>query len=98
MFIEFLKEFRKLSPAQQEIFLFCLEKNPNPQKRSGDISYISTCLGRPRKTVYSAFLAINANKTLSKLVRYTSRGITTPVFVRFDESHLYENLSDGEDA
>ena len=66
----FIKEFSTLTPKQQEIFLFCLEKLPHPVNGSGDLLRIRTAIGCKARTVQIALQVINNTKILSQLVKY----------------------------
>jgi hypothetical protein len=79
--LSFLHEFSRLTPAQQRVFLYCLENCPYPQAYTGDIQRVMIGTGYPRKTIATAFIAIQAQPTLSTLVRYIHSDISRPVMI-----------------
>lgn len=66
----FLQEFARLSPVEQKIFLFCLQKIPHPRKFTGDIAYIAQSIGVHRKSVERALKKISASRLLRRCVCY----------------------------
>ena len=95
MLLSFLKEFSRLTPAQQEIFLFCLEKCPRPIAYTNDVTMIVTFTGRPRKTIFRAFSAFAQSNRLSDLVCYTRKSVKHTSPVKFDDKILYRVLVEG---
>ena len=79
MFIDFLQNFTRLTPAEQKVFLFCLKNNPYPRQNSEDLNFIAFSLGLSYKTVWRAVHAISSNKHFNKLVRYISTDISSAV-------------------
>ena len=77
----FLREFSQLTPAQQRVFLYCAEKIPFPQAYTGDIQRIIIGTGLPRKTISTAFVAIAALPTLSRIVKYIHMDVSRPVVI-----------------
>ena len=75
MFLDFLQEFAKLSPAEQNVFLFCLKNCPHPRKYTGDLAFIISGTGLARLTVYSALRKISGNPLLRKVVCYIQTDI-----------------------
>lgn len=94
MFLNFLHEFCKLSPSEQRVFLYCLEKKPYPRKKSDDLKSISLSLNLSYKTVWRAMSAINNNKALSQLVHYIKDVEPAKVIPYQDEVMLMGCLSD----
>jgi hypothetical protein len=66
----FLQEFARLSPVEQRVFLFCLQKIPHPRKFTGDISFISRSSGIHRKSVERALKKISSSPILRRCVCY----------------------------
>jgi hypothetical protein len=96
MVLEFLKEFSQLSPVQQKVFLYCLEKKPFLQAGTDDLSIISAALGISYKSVWLAMHAISALPTLSKVVQYIHSDIKTPSIVSLDAIFRWEAVSEAE--
>ena len=84
MIFKFLHEFASLSPAEQKVFLFCVEHNPHPQAYTGDLQYIAARTGLYYQTVRQALHAISALPTLSKAVKYIHPDVSAPVMVSLD--------------
>ena len=84
MILQFLKEFSRLSPAEQKVFLFCLEKLPYPHAYSGDLQHIAISTGLYYQTVRQAMYSIAASPILSSAVKYIHSDVSHPVMVSLD--------------
>jgi hypothetical protein len=82
--LQFLKEFTKLSPAEQKVFLYCLEHCPQPRAYSGDLQEITLHTGLYYQTVRQALSHISAMQTLSRAVKYIHSDVSAPVMVSLD--------------
>jgi hypothetical protein len=82
--LQFLKEFTKLSPAEQKVFLYCLEYCPRPRAYSGDLQEITLHTGLYYQTVRQALSHISAMQTLSRAVKYIHSDVSAPVMVSLD--------------
>jgi hypothetical protein len=70
MILKFLKEFSRLSPSEQQVFLYCLENCPHPRRYTGDLRQIQTHTQLSRLTVYQALNHISNLPHLRKAVCY----------------------------
>lgn len=84
MILDFLKEFSRLSSAEQKVFLFCAENLPFPRAYSGDLQEITLHTGLYYQTVRQALFTISAAPLLSKVVKYIHSDVSAPVMVSLD--------------
>lgn len=70
MILKFLKEFSRLSPSEQQVFLYCLENCPHPRRYTGDLRKIQQNTHLSRLTVYQALNHISNLPHLRKAVCY----------------------------
>ena len=66
--IRFLTEFSALGPAEQRVFLFCLQFCPHPALWSSDLMQIRSATGVSRKTLYNAFQDFGKSAILKRAV------------------------------
>jgi hypothetical protein len=86
--IEFLREFAKLSPAEQRVFIYCAEKLPFPRAYSGDLQEITTQTGLYYQTVRQALFSITASPILSRVVKYIHSDVSAPRMVSLDAAGM----------
>lgn len=78
-----LKAIVTLTPAQQEIFLFCLENLPHPRPYTGDLLRIRTAVGCKSRTAQVALQQISKHPLLSQLVKYQKINIKEAVIYEY---------------
>lgn len=66
--LAFLREFSRLAPTHQRVFLWCLEHRPFPRPFTGDFGDIAIATGLHRNTVRYALRSISRHPVLSATV------------------------------
>jgi hypothetical protein len=95
MLFNFLQEFSHLTPAEQKVFLFCVEKKPYPLSYSGDLQEIAVATGLYYQTVRQAVYSFRQYPLLNKCVRYIHSDVSFPKIVSLDALFLVSESQRG---
>ena len=88
MLLQFVKEFSKLSPAEQKVFIFCVEHLPQPVAYSGDLQRIAQATGLYYQTVRQAMYTFRRYPLLSGIVKYIHSDVSAPKLVSLDAAGM----------
>lgn len=88
MLLQFVKDFAKLTPAEQKVFIFCVEHKPNPVAYSGDLQHIALATGLYYQTVRQAMYSFRRSPLLSAAVKYIHSDVSTPRMVSLDAAGM----------